>query len=165
MFQFCDKDKNGAVEFNEFKELFCHTNFHEDPILAHYLNELACIITVRKINLSSLFDAFDKNHTNVLDHGEFRNFLIEIGPKFDENYVQKLYKVFDKDQTGVIDKREFIETIASSLENQSGYGGIDIERAKRNEKGLKNYLIQNGIPAEKFMEFCDKNMDAHINEK
>ena len=69
LFDFCDANSNGNVEYEEFKSLLCSTNYHEDPVLAHEIDELCCIISVRKLNVNALFDEFDKNSSGALDHG------------------------------------------------------------------------------------------------
>lgn len=68
IFEFCDRNKNGAIEFHEFKETFCGVNYHEDPVMNHNLRELAGIIGAKKINFSALFDKFDRNRSGALDH-------------------------------------------------------------------------------------------------
>ena len=101
LFEYCDTDGNGNIDFEEFRSLICQSNYHEDPVLAHEIDELCCIISVRKLNVNALFDEFDVNGSGALDHGEFRNFLRVIAPKLSDHYV-KLYKVFDKDGKGLI---------------------------------------------------------------
>ena len=48
--------------------MFCTVNYHEDPVLAHDLEELICIINVRKLNPEDIFNHFDANKTGALDH-------------------------------------------------------------------------------------------------
>ena len=104
LFSYCDVDESGNISYDELKSIICSTNYHEDPVLAHEIEELCCIISVRKLNISALFDEFDKNCSGALDHGEFKNFLLVIAPKLTDHYV-KLYKVFDKDGKGLIEKK------------------------------------------------------------
>jgi calcium-dependent protein kinase len=71
IYQYMDLDKNGFIEFDEWKSVVCDMNYHDNYQESRMLEELSCIVKMRHIDLVKLFKKFDKNGSGALDHPEF----------------------------------------------------------------------------------------------
>lgn len=98
VFQQCDFDQNGFIEFSEFL-----TAVH------------SCELEFSKENLKKAFSLLDKDGNGKLSKKEIKEALIEI----DEESIEQIFQQIDKNGSGEIDDEEFFEAFFSLPEFNS----------------------------------------------
>jgi len=90
-----DKDKSGAIEFNEFVQMMTH----QEPD------------SEREIRAA--FRVFDKDGSGFITPDELRSVMEGLGQRTSQSEVQKMIQRYDKDGDGRINYDEFVTMMTS----------------------------------------------------
>lgn len=102
VFEICDKDKTGAISYDEFKVYF--------QLLIDLENDPSCIYR-------NLFEKFDKDHSGYLDENEAAKFVkFFIGDDSSNREIQKYIRKIDKDRSGKLKFSEIVSFL-DKIEN------------------------------------------------
>lgn len=114
-----DRDKSGTIDFDEFLRWWATNRFKEELMLSEEERNLRDLARKYGVNEDSLqhiklcFDAYDTDHSGIIDLREFRGILYKImrvphGVELPEGRVRSLWHELDRDGSGEAGFDEFL---------------------------------------------------------
>ncbi|CAK81842.1 unnamed protein product (macronuclear) [Paramecium tetraurelia] len=157
----CGQDQK--VNYIEFQKLFTEFDFSDlNDRAGIIIKDIQAVIKANNINVTQIFNKYDKNHQGDLDYQEFYNLIKVIVPGIKDYEIQLMFSKFDRDNNGAISFPEF-SYILSKGTGQTQKDGIT-QRASGVLKQLQNTVRINKLDVAKIFQRFDKSGDGAIDQ-
>lgn len=97
MFNSVDLDKNGVIDYDEFK-LLMEQHLKNEPM-------------TEEQELREAFKAFDRDGNGKIDAAELKQAMTSLGESVGDNQIMDMIQVADKDGDGEINYEEFVDML------------------------------------------------------
>lgn len=126
LFQFnsIDSDRDGRIDYSEFKKLWTNTIASNDSSNQKYSDT----------QLKELFDRYDTDRTGYLERNEIKQLLINSGEYPDNNRITQLINSVDRNRDGKLNFDEFLQLYSKYRSDQPSRSQLDDNSARASQQ-------------------------------